>query len=201
MIRKIALTDREIESLPANCSVAAQRESLPDLFRKDSEWLEARWMPQLHDYAGGNRRITRVFLKPAHSPQDITAYLNGLPRDEHLTADLDGVALVTQLLVIDLKGQLLPTSLTTEVQFRFFEKTPDGAFKKTSTKLQKSAAGCSSPVIHRGGWLSRTKTLPPTWQSQGTITPSRLRNPILICRSRRSFAPGARLATEKTSLA
>lgn len=135
MIRKIALTDREIESLPANYSVAAQRESLPDLFRKDSEWLEVRWMPHLHDYAGGYRRVTRVFLKPAHSPQDITAYLNGLPRDEHLTADLDGVALVTQLLVIDAKGRLLPTSLTTEVQFRFFEKTPDGAFKKTSIQV------------------------------------------------------------------
>ena len=137
MIRKIALTDDEIRSLPANYSVAAQRESLPDLFRKDGEWLEVRWMPHLHDYAGGNRHVTRVFIKPAHPPLDVNTFLNTLPRDEHLLTDLDGVALVTQLLLIDAKGRLLPTNLTTEVQVRLFEKKPDGAFKRTSIQVSE----------------------------------------------------------------
>jgi hypothetical protein len=94
-------------------------------------------MPHLHDYSAGYRRVTRVFLKPAHPPQDVKTFLNGLPRDEHLIADLDGVALVTQLLVIDAKGRLLPTSLTTEVQIRFFEKTAEGAFKRTSIQVSE----------------------------------------------------------------
>ena len=137
MIRKIALTNGEIRSLPANYSLAAPRESLPDLFRKDGEWLEVRWMPHLHDYAGGNRRVTRVFIKPVHPPRDVNTFLNGLPRDEHLLADLDGVALVTQFLLIDAKGRLMPTSVTTEVQVRLFEKTPDGAFKRTSIQVSE----------------------------------------------------------------
>jgi hypothetical protein len=137
MIREIALTDREIESLPANYSVAAPLESLPDLFRKDGEWLEVRWMPHLHDYSAGNRRVTRVFIKPVHPPQDVNTFLNGLPRDEHLLEDLDGVALVTQLLLINPKGHLLPTSFTTDVQVRLFEKKADGAFKRTSIQASE----------------------------------------------------------------
>jgi hypothetical protein len=137
LILKIALTDREVESLPANYSAAAPLESLPDLFRKDGEWLEVRWMPHLHDYAAGNRRVTRVFLKSVHPPRDVNTFLNGLPRDEHLLADLDGVALVTQLLLIDAKGRLLPTSLTTDVQVRLFEKMADGTFKRTSIQASE----------------------------------------------------------------
>jgi hypothetical protein len=137
MIRKIALTDREIESLPANYSVAAPLESLPDLFGKDGEWLEVRWMPHLHDYASGNRRVTRVFLKPARAPQDVKSFLNWLRGDRYSLEDLDGVALVTQLLLINPKGQLLPTSLTTDVQVRLFEKKADGAFKRTSIRVSE----------------------------------------------------------------
>jgi hypothetical protein len=137
MIRKVALTGSEIESLPANYPVAAPPESLPDLFRREGEWLEVRWMPHLHDYSAGYRRVTRVFLKPAHPPRDVNTFLNGLPRDEHLIADLDGVAIVTQLLVIDAKGRLMPTTLTTDVQVRLFEKTADGAYKRTSMQASE----------------------------------------------------------------
>ena len=137
MIRKIALTDREIESLPSNYSVAAPLESLPDLFRKDGEWLEVRWMPHLHDYSAGNRRVTRVFLKPARAPQNVKSFLNWLRGDRYSLEDLDGVALVTQLLLINPKGQLLPTSLTTDVQVRLFEKKADGAFKRTSIQASE----------------------------------------------------------------
>ena len=137
MIRKIALTDQEIQSLPANYPAAAQRESLPDLFRKDGEWLEVRWRPHLHDHEAGYRRVTRIFLKPAHPPQDVAVFINALPRDEHLSADLDGVAIITQLLVIDAEGRLMPTSLTTEVQVRLFERRPESSFKKTSLRVSE----------------------------------------------------------------
>lgn len=137
LVRKIALTDREIESLPANYSVAAPLESLPDLFRNDGEWLEVSWMPMLHDYAAGYRRVARVFLKPARAPQNVKSFLNWLRGDRYSLEDLNGVALVTQLLLINPKGRLLPTSITTDVQVRLFEKTPDGAFKKTSIQVSE----------------------------------------------------------------
>ena len=137
LIRKIALTDREIESLPANYSVAASLESLPDLFRNDGEWLEVSWMPMLHDYAAGYRRFARVFLKPARAPQDVKSFLNWQRGNRHSLEDLDGVALVTQLLLIDAKGRLQPTSITTDVQVRLFEKTPDGALKRTSIQVSE----------------------------------------------------------------
>jgi len=137
MIRKIALTDREIDSLPANYSVAAPLQSLPVLFRNDGEWLEVAWMPMQHDYAAGYRRVARVFLKPVHPPRHVNTFLNGLRGDRYSLVDLNGVALVTQLLLINPKGRLLPTSLTTDVQVRLFEKTPDGALKRTSIQISE----------------------------------------------------------------
>jgi hypothetical protein len=137
LIRKIALTDREIDSLPVNYSVAAPLQSLPDLFRNDSEWLEVRWMPHLHDYSAGYRRVTRVFLKPERPPQDVQAFLNSLPRNQRLLSALNGVALVTQLVLIDKDGLSRPTSLTTEVQVRLFEKASDGDLKRTSIQVSE----------------------------------------------------------------
>jgi hypothetical protein len=137
MIRKIALTDREIDSLPANYSVAASLQSLPELFRSDGEWLEVAWMPMQHDHSAGYRRVARVFVKPARAPQNVKSFLSWLRGDRYSLEDLNGVALVTQLLLINPKGRLLPTSITTDVQVRLFEKTPDGAFKKTSIQVSE----------------------------------------------------------------
>jgi hypothetical protein len=76
--------------------------------------------------------VTRVFLKPARPPQDMQKFLNDFRRKEGNAAEmLDGVALVTQLLAIDTQGQLTPASAITDVQFRLFEKTPQGAFHRT----------------------------------------------------------------------
>jgi hypothetical protein len=49
--------------------------------------------------------------------------------------DLDGVALVTQMLLIDAQGTVKPTTLTTEVQVRRFQKTDAGGLKKTSIQV------------------------------------------------------------------
>jgi hypothetical protein len=133
LIRKIALTDEEIRSLPDNYSTARTKYALPDLFGRNSGWVEVRWFPQrLHDESVDYRRVTRVFLKPARPPQDIQRFLNHFRREErNPAAVLDGVALVIQPLVIDTQGRLNPASVSTDVQFRLFEKTRRGVFQKT----------------------------------------------------------------------
>jgi hypothetical protein len=64
LIRKIALTPEEIESLPNNYSAAVREHSFPNVFAKDSGWTEVLWFyPRLHDNIAGFRRASRVFLK------------------------------------------------------------------------------------------------------------------------------------------
>ncbi|MGO9272526.1 MAG: hypothetical protein ACLQOO_20225 [Terriglobia bacterium] len=136
LLKKIALTPEEIKSLPDNYAVAAQRYSLPDGFHKDSGWMEVMWFPgRMHDYSADYRRVARVFVKPTHPPRDVQKFLNAPGLREHPEADLDGVALVIQLLLIDSEGRLRPTTLTTDVQVRLFEKTNEGAFKKTTLQV------------------------------------------------------------------
>ncbi len=132
LIRKIALSGPEIDSLPANYSIASAKQSLPDVFRKDSGWIEVEWFPhRLHVSEASYRRVARVFLKPAAVQRDLPKFLNGLPLDERLFADLDGAALLIQLLLIDENGRLAPTRLATDVQIRLFKRTGEGAFKTT----------------------------------------------------------------------
>jgi hypothetical protein len=152
LIRKIALTPEEIKSLPHNYSGAVQRHSFPDVFGKDSGWIEVLWFyPRVHDNAAGVRRTSRVFLKPTEPQHDVQNFLNGLPErgESDPIAGLSGVALVTQLLLIDSQGKMEPTSLTSEVQVRLFEnrgdggskaddgifKMSDGTFKRTSLQV------------------------------------------------------------------
>jgi hypothetical protein len=133
LIRKIALTPEEIRSLPDNCPAATKEYSLPDLFGRDSGWVEVQWFPErLHDQAAGYRRVSRVFLKPAGPPRDMQEFLNDFrSRGNETAAVLDGAALVIQLLVIDTQGHMMPTTISTDVQIRLFEKTKDGVFQKT----------------------------------------------------------------------
>lgn len=133
LIVKIALTPDEIRSLPDNYSMAKAVNSLPDVFKSNSGWVEVQWFPRrLHDFAVDYRRVTRVFLKPARPQWDMQKFLNGFRRgDKDTAANLDGVALVVQPLIIDTQGQLKAVSLSTDVQFRIFEKTRQGTFKKT----------------------------------------------------------------------
>ena len=109
LIRKIALTPAEIKSLPNNYSAAVQRHSFPDVFGKDSGWIEVLWFhPRAHDSVAGFRRTSRVFLKPTQAQSDVKEFLAGLP--ERAESDpirgLDGVALVTQLSVNRYGGEV-----------------------------------------------------------------------------------------------
>jgi hypothetical protein len=127
LVRKLALTPEEIKALPDNYAAAKGRHHLPDLFAADGGWLEVRWSPdRLHEEFADYRRVARVFVKPASQPADKPAFLDGLRRAGNVADKLDGVALVTQNLLIDTGGKVTATPLTYEVQVRRFVKGQDG---------------------------------------------------------------------------
>jgi hypothetical protein len=139
MIRKIALTPGEIHSLPENYQAARQQNTLPDLFGKDSGWLELQWFRRrMHDESVDNRRAVRIFVKPLMPPQNTQKFLNRFRRQyEDHTAYLQGVALVTQLLVIDSLGHIEPTAITTEVQIRRFHDDHGATLPRTEIEVSE----------------------------------------------------------------
>ncbi len=139
LIKKIALTPEEIKSLPDNYSAAVREHSFPDVFAKDSGWIEVLWFyPRAHDDVAGFRRTARVFLKLKQPRGDVQHFLDGMPDREESDpiSGLDGVALITQLLLIDSKGKLEPTSLTSEVQVRLFETATKDSIKPNDGTLK-----------------------------------------------------------------
>lgn len=136
MIRKAALAPEEIRSLSNNYSVAVHRQSLPNLFAKESGWIEVLWFSHReHETAAGDRRVARVFLKPAHRLANLQELVDAVRDDRDLTGDLDGVALLMQLLLIDSKGNLAATSLTTDVQVRLFDRATSSTPKKATVQM------------------------------------------------------------------
>jgi hypothetical protein len=133
LIRKIALTPGEVRSLSDNYQAVRSQNALPDLFGKNSGWLEVQWFRRrLHDESVDDRRAARVFLKPATAPRNTKKFLNDFRRqDEDQAARLEAVALVTQALVIDTRGRPEPTGLTTEVQIRRFRSSDGKALART----------------------------------------------------------------------
>jgi hypothetical protein len=162
LIRKIALTPEEIRSLPDNYSIARTKYALPDLFGRNSGWVEVRWFPQrLHDESVDSRRVTRVFLKPARPPQDMQKFLNDFRRREgNPAAVLDGVALVIQPLVIDTQGWLKPAGVSTDVQFRLFEKTRKGVFQKTQIGVYEVSRKQLLSQPESGGMVEEAESEP-----------------------------------------
>ncbi len=184
LIRKIALTPAEIKSLPNNYSAAVQRHSFPDVFGKGSGWIEVLWFhPRAHDSVAGFRRTSRVFLKPTQVQSDVKEFLAGLP--ERAESDpirgLDGVALVTQLLLIDTEGKLHPTTVTSEAQVRMFEnsgesrskpndgtfKTSDGTFKRTSLQVCEISRRLFMREPESGGLVPEEDSMPAYDQGYG----------------------------------
>ena len=137
LIRKLALTPEEIQSLPDNYAQALNALALPDLFHPQSGWVQVQWFPEhAHDGAAGYRRFSRIFVKPIRSAKSTQRLLDGLRDTERDPIEsLDGAAILIQLILIDSQGRLTPTHLTSEVEFRLFEKKPDGAFQKTKIRV------------------------------------------------------------------
>jgi hypothetical protein len=133
-IGKLALTSEEIAALPRNYSVSQSGHDLPNVFDKNSGWMEVEYLPyRLHDFSADHRRAARVFLKPATTSQKFLANVNATlaQRTHSLTEPLDGAALVTEDLLIDSHGHAVPSPLTYEVQLRTFVKDRQGKFQET----------------------------------------------------------------------
>jgi len=136
-IRKLAPTPKEIAALPRNYSAAQASEGLPPVFDESSGWIEVEWIPhRLHDFSAGYRRAARVFLKPSEDPRKFLAEVNErLRKREDPLPDapkgLDAVALVTEDLLVDAGGHVVPSPLTNEVQLRTFVKDAQGELKET----------------------------------------------------------------------
>ena len=169
MIKKVALTAQEIQSLPANYSAAIHRQSLPDIFNKASGWVEILWFPhRLHEDASNDRRVARVFLKPTHPSRDLQKFVDDLRKsDGDPILELDGVALVMQPLLVDTQGNLRPTSLTTDVQVRLFEKTASGALKSTKIQVAEISRRLFMVDPASGGLAAEAEDSPAYFPSSG----------------------------------
>jgi len=136
LIRKIALTPEELRSLPNNYSAAMLRQPLPDLFARKSGWVEVLWFSRReHETSASDRRVARIFLKPARRNANLKEFVDAVRENRDPAAGLDGVALIMQLLLIDSKGTLTPTSLTTDVQVRLFDRATSGVPQKTKAQM------------------------------------------------------------------
>ena len=134
-VRKLALTPREIAALPNTYAAAEVRQGLPPLFDEKSGWIEIEWYPQrAHDDSADFRRTARVFLKPrtGNFLAHLTLLLESPNLIPNLKGDLDGVALLTEDLLIDSNGRVEPSPLTFELQVRNFLHDSQGQYEKTT---------------------------------------------------------------------
>lgn len=143
-IRKLALTPQEIASLPRNYREAQASLNLPPVFDESSGWIEIEWFPhRSHDFSASFRRVARVFVKPKGKPQqfldDLTALLRKNPElSPDLETQVDATALLTEDLLIDSSGRVVPSPLTYDVQIRSFSKRKDGKFETTVAECELS---------------------------------------------------------------
>jgi hypothetical protein len=123
-VRKLALTPEEVAVLPDTYAAAQRSQDLPLLFDESGGWIEVEWFPgREHDRSADDRRATRVFVKPK-SKQFLDELNDLLRRNPGLSPDLrgqlDGVALVTEDLLVDSNGRVRCSPLIFEVQVRSF---------------------------------------------------------------------------------
>ena len=121
LIAKLRLTSEEIASLRSNYADAIKTKHLPDLFTSRSEWIEIEFLSErMHDDSADFRRAARVFIKPRKAPADKAAFVESLKHHEHLEG-VEAVGLVVQNLLLNKQGQIVPSPLISDVQFRFFK--------------------------------------------------------------------------------
>jgi hypothetical protein len=201
LIRRLALSSKEIEALPDNYAAAASAHHLPDLFAPDSAWMEVRrGTGREHDYVADSRRAARVFIKPAKPPRDVDEFLSGLRDARGFTPQLSAVALVTQNLLIDDTGKVVPSPLTYEVQLRTFVK--DEKAQSVHTDLQQYEVSrrllLSEPKT--GGFVASDDKapayLPMACNDYGFAGNSQAGQPVLVSlRTRCMHCHGEQVAT------
>jgi hypothetical protein len=125
-IRALALTRAEIEALPNNYAAGARAGELPAVFSREGGWMEVRsFHERMHESAAMNRRVARVFVKPAERPRSEAAFLEGLSQGQGRSDSVEAAALVIQVLLIAADGAVVPSPITYEVQIRTAASEPD----------------------------------------------------------------------------
>lgn len=139
-IAKLALTSKEIEELPNNYLAAQSSMNLPRVFDASSGWMEVEWFPvRSHDEMGENRHAARIFLKSRVKPalflkrvnERIRTGRDPLPGGIH---DLDGAALLTQVLLVNRDGHVVPSPLISDVQLRTIQRDREGRFVSSNVE-------------------------------------------------------------------
>ncbi len=135
LVKKLALTEQEIASLPQTYEQARAAFNLPDLFAQNSSWMEIQMLPErLHDDAADFRRAARVFVHPA-ARADKQTLLARLQTEVNPMSQLDGLVLIMQDLLIDNRGVILPSPIVRDVQIRKF--TTDANETLATSEIQQ----------------------------------------------------------------
>lgn len=174
MIQKLALTSEEITALPDHFKHARQSGAVPDLLSPGSRWREIVWFDgSMHNRDAGFRQATRVFVLPAATVRDPQSVIDDLrlqtggphteipDRDGRMRrafSQIDGAALVMQLLTIDTKGEALPTPLFYTVQTRLF---PEG--RKTTIAAEHELSRRSMLALERTGGVKTFRGADPAY--------------------------------------
>lgn len=164
-IGKLALNADEIAALPRNYQAAQSPLNLPRVFDENSGWIEVEWSPvRSHDQMGGNRHAARIFLKPHANPRSFLKEINKRVQKHNDPLpggirNLDAAVLITEVLLVDTDGRVVPTPLTSDVQLRTVTRDVEGNFKGSTVDefelsrrgMLLGSASASGGFIHRDG--------------------------------------------------
>jgi len=132
LIGRIALTPAQIAALPDNYEAVRRTLPLPDAFHRAAGWIEVAWAPfHMHEEAADQRRVTRVFMRPARKPADLSSFLKAATR-EFPPNRFDAVALVTRAMLLDRSGRVVASPLATDIQVRTFARDGGGTVVSAS---------------------------------------------------------------------
>jgi len=175
-ITKLALADEEIAALPRNYLAAQSSQNLPHLFDQTSGWMEIEWFPgRSHDEEGENRHAARVFLKPPGNARSFLDHVNRRirkrRRDEIVLPEgiksLNGAALITQVLLIDRKGRVVPSPLISDLQLRTVARDAQGNFKGSTVEEYELSRQLMLSDPSSGGFVHRTADEPAYLPASG----------------------------------
>lgn len=172
-IAKVALTTEEIAALPHNYQDAQWSQNLPRVFEANSGWMEVEWFPgRSHDQMGGNRHAARIFLKPAARPQSFLDDVNGRIRKHNLPLpqgirSLNGAALITEVLLIDRRGRVVPSPLIADLQLRTVARDEHSNFKTSTVEEYELSRELILKDSASGGFIHRTADEPAYLPASG----------------------------------
>jgi hypothetical protein len=172
-IAKLALSFEEIASLPRNYGNAELPLDLPRVFDANSSWIEVEWFPhRSHDAMGDNRHAARIFLKPRQNPhlflRDVNQRIRkrGNPLPDGIKS-LSGAALLTEVLLIDRSGRVVPSPLISDVQLRRVIRDPVGSFVKSEVEEYELSRRSILADTESGGFVRRTSDEPSYLPASG----------------------------------